>query len=1291
MKRFGAFALVLVISLFTATAFAQSATTSVRGVVKDATGAVLPNATVTLTNVANAQVITAKTNKEGEYQLQQILPAKYSITVNAKGFSDEIETAELLVNKPATLNFTMSVKGTNEVVDVSASAQTLNVTDASLGGSKGNEEIQALPSETRNVPDLLSLQPGVLFLPNADSFNDSRSGAVNGGRSDQGNITIDGVDDNDQVNGTAFFGVLRETQDSIEEFRVTTGNGNADEGRSSGAQVSLVTKSGTNKYHGAAYEYNRPSNTVSNDFFNKQGQLASGEANRPPKLIRNIFGGDVGGPIFKDKLFFFANYEGERQAESKIVVQTTPCGSNVLGTCIGGATSRTNPNSYFMGALQYPTPVIPATNPPTDKADVLTPAQVANVDIADAGFNGAAECAVCNTAAYPYGPGPDPAALAYFKLLPPANGVTEGDQVNTGSYTFASPAPVSLNTTIVRLDYLPSSKHRLFVRGNLQKDVAAGVENLPGEPASSTTIDNTKGIVAGDTWTISSKFVNDIRYGYIRQASGTTGIGGKLDYVDFRVAGGGNLATPTAETRNFIASVPVNNIVDNFNFTEGKHNFQVGGNWRLIHQNRLSDANSYNSATTNPEYLSVTAGPYPSIAGYDPVDNANFGNSYLYDYSDLVGSVGQVSDSFNYKVTSSNSATLLGDGTPIERHYKANEYEGYIQDAWRIRPNLTVTVGGRYSLLQTPWETKGQQVTPTIDTNAWAKQRESAALMGAIYEPTLTFAPSGEYYGKAGFYPKAKNNIAPRFAIVYAPDNKTSIRAGAGMYYDHFGQGLINTFDQEGGGYGLSTVVTNPASIQDNYSAARFTGRNNLPYTLSGGAQQEAFPFTPSTDVNGSGFAIAYGIDNKIKTPYSEAYDFSVQRELPGGLTLETNYVGRYGQHLLQALDLAQPVDYVDPQGGGDYYAAGAQLSKFTDMNGGYNPNATLASGKNQYAHAPTIAYFENVFPYMKNYDYNGESATQAIYTNEWAPERNLFGATSVLQDIDVNCFYGCPPGHVSRFFPTQFSSLYTLSTIGKSYYNALEVTLHHPTKHGLQFDVNYTFSKSIDWGSDAERVGALGGNSAIINTWKPKLNQGVSDFDTTHLLTINFVDQLPLGRGKMIWGDAGRFADTFVGGWQLSGIYRLTSGLPFSVFEPGYTTDYEFGGFGIVTDPSQVKTKRFFDGHGNPQYFANAAAINSGGDTGGPIRYPYPGETGERNNFRGDGYNDLDLGLNKSWTLGGDRTVKFAWEVYNVENIVHFDPFSINTGLLEGSSFGVASAELTAPRRMQFSLRYDF
>jgi hypothetical protein len=240
-----------------ATSIAQIATTSLRGVVKDPSGAVVSGAKITLTNGATGQTLSATSDATGEYSFTQISPAAYTVDVTATGFGEQKKTAELIVDQPANIDFTMSVQSAAQVVNVSAEAQTLNTTDASLGGSMNNALIQALPSETRNVPDLLSLEPGVLYLPTmggseSNPGGDSRSGAVNGIRSDQGNVTVDGVDDNDQVFGYAFTGVLRETQDSIEEFRVATANTNSDEGRSAGAQVSLITKSGTNKFHGGA-------------------------------------------------------------------------------------------------------------------------------------------------------------------------------------------------------------------------------------------------------------------------------------------------------------------------------------------------------------------------------------------------------------------------------------------------------------------------------------------------------------------------------------------------------------------------------------------------------------------------------------------------------------------------------------------------------------------------------------------------------------------------------------------------------------------------------------------------------------------------------------------------------------------------------------------------------------------------------------------------------------------------------------------------------------------------------
>jgi hypothetical protein len=610
-----------------------------------------------------------------------------------------------------------------------------------------------------------------------------------------------------------------------------------------------------------------------------------------------------------------------------------------------------------------------------------------------------------------------------------------------------------------------------------------------------------------------------------------------------------------------------------------------------------------------------------------------------------------------------------------------------------------LTFGIRHTILQTPWETKGQQVAPTIDTDAWYKQRESAAQGGGIYEPNIQFSPSGHFYNKPGFWPKSKDNFAPRFAVAYSPDSKTSIRAGAGFYYDHYGESLVNIFDQQGS-FGISSSVTDPAGIygiegdSNHYPSPRFLGRNILPAINNGGSPPtQKYPFTAPID----NFAITWGLDNKLKTPYSETFDFSVQRELPGGFTLETSYVGRLGRHLLQSLDLAEPVNYVDPKGGGDYFTAGTKLSKDVDGHGGqsgftYDSNGNPTGSLDKVSPIP---YFENVFPFMANLEYTGQSATQSIYDNEWAPYRAQYGATSALADIDfydlLYGFYPVPANWQPHFWQNQFSSLYVLDTIGMSYYNAGQLTLRHPASHGLQMDVSYTYSRSIDMGSDAERNTEFTGQGAfslILNTWKPSLNRGVSDFDTAHLLTVDWVYQMPFGRGKAMLGSANRVVDTFVGGWQWSGINRVSSGLPWGLGEPGWTTDWQIGSYGVITAP--VKIRRHFDANGNPQYFSDPVAINNGIATGNPIRLPYPGEAGERNNLRGDGYFDIDSGLSKTWKLGEFGALKFAWEVYNTTNTVRFDPASIDGGLTSGN-LGIATNLLTQSRRMQFALRYDF
>ncbi|HEY6939499.1 MAG TPA: carboxypeptidase-like regulatory domain-containing protein [Terriglobales bacterium] len=1244
-------------------AWSQTSGTSVRGTVTDSSGAVVAGAQITLDNAASGFHVSKASDTRGLYAFPQLPPGTYTISVKAEGFAAQNKQATLLVNQPATINFSLSVSGTTTTVDVSAEAETLNVTDATIGNAVGNNTIQALPMEGRNVPDLLSLQPGTVYLGREINQDlDSRSGAVSGARSDQSNVSLDGVDNNDQRNGYAFTGVLRSTLDSVEEFRVTTTNSNADSGRNSGAQVVMVTKSGTNNFHGGLYEYNRNTATSANNWFNKQAELSQNLPNVPGKLIRNTYGGSVGGPIKKDKLFFFFNYEGQKTSENQQETLQVPTAS------------------MRAGFMKYPTATGQIVN--------LSPVDLAKMD---------PNCTAAGTC--PWGPGVDPNALKVLNSYPLPNGFVSGDGLNTASFTWSAPNPTTLNTYITKLDYAVSSTNHVFVRGNLQGDTITGVPQFPANPPGTVVSNNSKGVAAGDTWTLRNNLINNLRYGYIREGVGTRGAG-NASYVNF-----GTLSSPVAQNRTVLLNVPVHNLVDDFTWVRGNHTLQFGGNYRLVHNNTVSNATAFNTAymipgLLNPASIANQSVPGQTVSldplgfGFPAVDNG-FANSYDNDVMAVAGVISWVFDNSNYKLAQSgNTASLLPTGSMIPRNFKANEFEWYVQDSWRVKPNLTVTLGVRHTLLQTPYEVSGQQVAPNIDIHQWFQTRGYQAVLGNSVQPPFSFVPTGQARGGKPYWPMNKGNFAPRLAIAYSPKaengfwrslfggpGKTSIRAGAGMYYDHFGEGVVDSFSQLGS-FGMTTALSSPQNIWTTGNAPRYTGLTAVPNVARPAPVTLNYPATPSTDVFGSGFAIAYGLDDQLKTPYSVAADFSIQRELRGGFVLEAAYVGRFGHHLLQQLDLAAPLDLVDPKSGMDYFTASRLLSAAVDQGA-----TTLAP----------IPYWENMFPAAAT---PGVSATKNIYTNLFTLERGNEVANPYF--LDVICVYPAAPGapcgnKTGRFWPLQYSSLYSWVTDGTSSYNAGQLMLRHQMSHGLQMDFSYTFGKSIDLGSDAERMTSGGGVgndtvfSEILDSWNPGKNRGPSDFDTRHVITADWVYELPVGRGKTFAGRASGWLDALIGGWQISGLNRWTSGLPFSVQSGlGWTTNWNFRSNMVQTAP--IQTGLYFTSSGAPEVFKDPnALVNATGGT--PWRVPYAGDAGSRNNFRGQGYFGIDSGLAKTWSIHEKQNVRFAWEVFNVTNSVRFD-VNTNTSLQNIStsgSLGVYGAVLTAPRVQQFSLRYSF
>jgi len=1327
----------------------QSATTSIRGEISDAKGLVVSGATVTLSNAATGFSRTTKTDGQGVYQFLEIPPAAYVLTVEAAGFATmKRENVVLQVSSPATLNLTVQVQGRSVVIDVTGEAPMVNTQDATLGNTFNSRQLMDLPAEGRDPASILSLQPGVVYIGSTTTTqqdNDSRGGAVNGARSDQSNITLDGLDDNDQLEGYAFQGAMRATLDSLQEFRVTTSNYDAASGRSSGAQMNLVTKSGTNFIHGSVYEYNRPTFDVANDWFNKQSELEAGLPNIPQHILRNTFGGTVGGPIKKDRLFFFAAFEGQRTAEQQQTTRIVPTASLREGM-IKYLCNPSDPNCALGSPNANGVTVQNIAGFAPDYVATLTPAQFASLDNPPTTGCGSQIPPTC-----PLGPGANPLLAdigganpnALFMHYPLPNCTAcgnavngSGDGLNSAGFTFPGNDPIRLDTYIFKLDYkiTANGNHSLFVRGNLQNDHQALPPQFPGLPPDDVVTNNSKGIAGGYTYIIRNNLINNFRYAFIRQGLGKNGLNSQ-NYNTLRGLDDTQALSPT-DTPTILTNVPVHNFIDDVSWTKGTHTIQFGTNWRLIHNNRQSNAQNLSSGYANlywmsPSFISNNGVSLdPALGQNFPLVDVPFEASYDFAATQLAGLMSQV-----YTVTNQDkNAIPIHNGDLVPRHFHNFEGEMYLQDKWNATPNLTITYGLRYSLLQPPYEADGNQVSPTIDMHQWFENRITNMYQGVVDQPLLSFDLSGQGNGKKPYWAWNYKNVAPRFAIAYAPHadsgfwrtilgdkGKSSIRAGYGIYYDHFGEGVVNTFDRQGS-WGLSTTISNPAGVLGVDTTPRYTGllgTANLP--PSGGVPSpHGFPYTPSVDPNTYGLAIAWGIDDNLKTPYSHVVDFSLTRELPHSFVIEATYTGRFAHHLLQEIGLSQPLDLVDPKSHMDYFAASQILSK----------NAYAGTPESAMAKIP---YWEDLFPQAAGSagaslgapgtpacvnnpnSTTCPTATQNIYDLYYS---NLGNETLSLEDLDAFCFPACagtgtntvggafvgPLGTPFQYYQPQFSSLYGWQSRGNSNYNGLQISLRHAMAAGLQFDFNYVYSKSIDVGSNAERVNGfesngLAFNSQVINAFSPDQWRAPSDFDTTQQFNANWVWDLPYGRGRHWGSGAHSFMNAIFGGWGFNGLYRWTSGFPFSVEAGnGWSTDFELEGSSVLTGP-KPKTGVFIEANGSPTVFKNpeqtiTCSCSPGSAVGvNTFRPTYAGEAGQRNNFRGPGYFGIDAGLSKIWSVGEQKTIRFAWEAFNVTNSVRFDAAGslIGQDLVNITGFGILNTELTQPRVMQYSLRFSF
>ncbi len=1230
-------------------AIAQTGSSTINGIVQDAQGNGISGAKVTLKNPSKNFSRDTISDSSGNFLFTVIPPDTYVVEVEATGFKKNVlSDVKALVDNRVTVNVSLEVGQVTEVVNVSASAaeNIINTQDASLGNNFVAQQIIQLPLNARNVGNLLSLQPGV-----------TQSGYVAGGRSDQANLTIDGVDANDQQDGTAFSPVIRVSPDTIEEFRVTTVNANSTQGRSSGAQVGFITKSGTNQFHGNLYEYHRNTVTTANNFFNNRSGVDR------PKLIRNLFGGSLGGPVVKDRFFFFYNYEGRRDARGGSTVRTVPLASLGRGEV-----------KFFASNGQQITLTAAQINSLTSNG---TPTGVPVVDV-------------------------NPAALAVLAAAAqryPSNDNTVGDGLNTGGFRFNAPLPVRLGAHTTRLDFKLSEAHSFFVRGNYQNDTTVTGQEFPDTPARGNW-SHPKAMAIGYIWTASPTLINDFRFGLTRDAFTNLG-DASVNAVTFR-----QTFSDRGYARDFSRVTPVLNFTDNLNWRpSNSHSLDFGTNIRLIRNKRTNFAAAFDNGVMNHSFYSgagaVLSTPvnaslptlFPTLPAGTTI-RTDWNNNARIALAQVIGRLSQYTAVFNFGL----DGKPLSSGSPATREFATEEYDVYGQDVWRLGSDLTLTMGLRYGLSRPVYETQGFQASPNIGLQDYLERRIAAAKQGINYTDPIQILKSGPANDAQDFYPWDKNNFQPRIAAAWNPkfkegflakvfgkDGASTFRGGFAITNDYFGQALAVNFDGNNtlGFQSNLTISANTYNVTTN-PAPLFTGlgmdirslpRITVPTSLTFPQQQ---PLDDRRRIEGS-------LDNNLRSPINYVWNFTYSRLLPGGLAVEASYIGRKARNLLASRDAMALNNITDPKSGQDWYTAAGILQDLRIKN---TPISQI----------PNLPFFDNLYASgsvaVAVDDYLGTDYAASRYTNTQAAYAAMADVlatdwTSLQDALDL--------GTGNRlFFNRQYGALSAYGTIGSSDYHGGSLSIRQRFK-SLLWDLNYTLSKSMDDASGLQTSGVFGA-AFILNPLRQRDNRSVSDFDVRHIVNFNSVWDMPFGKGKTFFGNSNTALDYIVGGWQLGTIARYSSGLP--VVDPfdnnGWATNWNIRSYGVLVRPLESSPTRG-TGTAAPNLFSDTTYAYQS------YRSPRAGETGNRNLLRYPGFFSLDFGLYKVFKMpfNENHNLQFRWEVFNATNTQSFTGvtgFSVGLDPYLGGSGGVPLpnfANFTGiqgdPRIMQFALRYQF
>lgn len=1189
--------------------FAQGTTSRVVGTVTDPSGALVPGATITLTNEATNVSFTTQTTSTGAYVFDSVQVGTYKVAVEKQGFKTFVSTGNALtIGQPMTVNVELQVGEVAQTVQVTGAAQLVQT---STSGNFGNilsqhtiEELPIVQTRGRNPLTFIDFQPGVV----AGQCNTGGCVNVNGTRDRAQNFTLDGIDINETSAGGSDFSPLRTNPDTLAEFRVLTNNFTAEYGRNSGAEVTMVSRSGSNALHGDLFEFYQTPRLQANQFINNlRGQVK-------PQFTQNIYGFSVGGPIRKDKTFFFTNVQFLHTKQSRSVTST-----------VYTATARQGVFRYVPGGRNRPAGTSGASVDAS--GNVLPGVTVATYDIA---------------ANDPAKLGLDPTAQKVLGLTSLPNDFTVGDGLNTAGFDFNAPDLEKQVDEAVRIDQVFNSANTLFVRWssghqNTIGDVTnGGLRPFPAAPDVVDTFRNPRNLAIGWRSVPTPAITNELVLGMNRFtfnfANPDPNFQSNPEWFF------NNVAMPLQNFVGNLRALTTLQAVDNFTYIHGAHTFRAGINFRF--QRHIDRRGSVAGFDVQP-----SADLSTSINTVDPVAfklpgtiNTKFDLPTLKSaVNDLLGRVGSITQGF---VATPSGSQFAPGGSIYSFDARFPEYDFYGQDTWKLRPGLTVDLGLRWEINLTPYDSRNLISHPN-----------QPFVIGAPPSNTLQWV-------KGSLYSTRRGDFAPSVGLAWDPfgTGKTSLRANYRLAYDR-----INTFSLSSGIFPSLPGET--------------IGVDNVDFGESGGRIRDGIPaLSPPAGVSPSALAQPASfsnsgitvIDPNWRPAQVSEWALGFERQLPRDTVLSVSYIGNHGVHLYGGYDANQ----------------------VNIFNNGFLDAFNIVAGGGD---SPLINQLMTADPRRKS----GETGSQEI--RRLFPSTLKLGSVGALaQSLAQFTVKGVPLVVASGFSPfffqsyPQFSGAFNvLDSNDVSSYNSLQVQIERRVRSGLTVQAGYTLSKSLDTRSfdptfsRVSRGAFQSASSTPYDIHNRRLNYAPSDFDVRHTFQGDWVWELPFGPGRQ-WGSHwGPVLGRVLGGWESSGIFRVLSGRPFTVYSGAFTLG------NVVQSPAQcpgcpanLSSLQFDPSLGSLSLFT--------ADQRAQFSVPAPGTIGRsRNSFRLPHPWSVDLAVIKHTRITESQTLDFRLEMTNAFNHPNFD--TADSSIFSSTVFGRERFASNTARQIQLALKYYF